>query len=231
MMKKDFKLEQFSGPLDLLLSLIQEKKLDISEVAISEVTEQYLEYLDTLEENRAEELADFLVIASKLLLFKSNLLLPQFVPEEDEGPSLEDQLRLYKMFVERSKDINNLWLNENRGFFRIEPLRKAKEFVPPTNLVLEKMHESMLQLVNRIAPPKELPQARIDKAVSVKEKIDSIRMLLRKSKSFSFREVLQSSQNKTEVIVGFLAMLELVKQRMIGLRQQESFGDIVIERV
>src|SRR3989338_1878896 len=108
-MKRELTLDQFSGPLDLLLSLLEESKLNISEVSLSSITEQYLTYLDTLEDNRAEELADFLVVGSRLLLLKSKMLLPQFAPEEDEGTSLEEQLRLYKVFLEASKGVNRLW--------------------------------------------------------------------------------------------------------------------------
>lgn len=225
------KIQDFEGPYDLLLSLIAEQKLSISELALSEVTEQYLGYLDTLEEYQPGELADFLVVATKLLLLKSKALLPQFAPEEDEGPSLEDQLRLYKQFVEASKDIQAAWLAPSRGVFRIEPPRKADGFVPPTNMDSTTMHHAMVQLVTRLAPPKALPQTKIDKAISMKQKIDHVRTMLKTRKQFLFSEVLESSHNKTEVIVGFLALLELVKVKAVGLHQDEAFGDIVIERV
>ena len=79
----DVRLKQYNGPFELLLALVDGEKLDITEVALSEVTEQFLKYLDTLEEHRAEELADFLVVAARLLLLKSRALLPHFFPEED----------------------------------------------------------------------------------------------------------------------------------------------------
>lgn len=225
------KVGEFEGPYDLLLSLISENKLHISELALSEVTEQYLAYLDSLEEYNPADLADFLVVATKLLFLKSKHLLPQFATEEDDGPSLEEQLKLYKAFVEASKKINTLWLAQRHGSFRVEPPRKADGFVAPTNLDTDAMHQSMVQLVKRLAPPKALPQTYIDKAVSMKQKIDHVRSLLKKKKTLLFSEVIESSQNKTEVIVGFLALLELVKQRTIGLSQEEAFGDIVIRNI
>ena len=224
------KLEQFEGPYDLLLQLIAEKKLDITEIAISDVTEQYLAYLDTLEKKRPEELADFLVVAAKLLLMKSSRLLPQFAPEEEEGPSLEEQLKLYKAFLDASKTVNTMWLDAKLASFRIEPPRMPEAFLPPKNFMLEALHESMVQLVNRLKPPKELPRAHIDKAISMKEKIDFIRRLLKSKKQFSFSELLKDSQNRTEVIVGLLALLELVKLKVVGLRQERIFGDIMVER-
>lgn len=225
------KLEQFEGPFDLLLSLIGEQKLSISEVSLSEITEQYLQYLDKIEKNRAEEMADFLVVATRLLLLKSKLLLPQFTLEEELGPSLEEQLRLYKAFVEASREINKLWLSDNMSVFRVEPPRKMEYFVPPNNLILDGLHQNMVQLVSRLKPPKPLPETRIDKAVSMKDKVDFIRKLLRKSKRISFNEILNSASNRTELIIGFLALLELVKQRAVALQQTKVFEDIVIERV
>ena len=127
--------KEFDGPLDLLLSLVDEKKMEITEVSISSVTEPFLEYLDTLEEKDAQELADFLVVAAKLLLMKSRTLLPQFAPEEDDGVSLEDQLRLYRRFVEVSKKINTLWLDDSKkGYGRVEPPIRSEEVIKPNNL-------------------------------------------------------------------------------------------------
>lgn len=230
-MNASIKLEQFEGPYDLLLALISEKKLDITEISLSEVTEQFLQHLDGLEMRRAETLADFLVVGTKLLLLKSRMLLPQFAPEEDEGPSLEDQLKLYKAFLDASKKINTLWEGEGHGAFRIEPPRRPEGFVAPANLDSGQLRESMLQLINRLRPPKALPQTQIDRAITMKQKIDHVRTMLSKRSSFSFHEVLDSSQNKTEVIVGFLALLELVKAQVVGLSQDETYGDILIQRV
>lgn len=221
----------FEGPLDLLLSLIDEEKLTISEVAISKVTEQYLNYLDKIEEKKPEDLADFLVVATRLLFMKSRLLLPQFGVEEDEGPSLEDQLRLYKAFVEASKKLNKSWLGNTRAVFRVEPARQPEGFLPPVNLSFAHLRESMDKLLYRLTPPKPLPRTHIDKSVSIKEKIDSIRKLLNSSKQASFSSLLSDSKNKTEVIVSFLALLELVKQRSVGLKQSGNFKDILIKKV
>lgn len=221
----------FEGPLDLLLSLIDEQELNISEVAISDVTEQYLNYLDTVEQRQPEHLADFLVIATKLLFIKSRLLLPQFGVEEDEGQSLEDQLRLYRAFVEASKKLNKKWLESERAVFRVEPHRQPEGFLPSANLGLEFLKDSINKLLYRLTPPKPLPRTHIDKSVSIKEKIDQIRNLLKTSKKASFLALFSDSKNKTEVIVSFLALLELVKQKSVGLKQGGNFQDILIEKV
>jgi segregation and condensation protein A len=228
----EFTTKQFSGPLDLLLSLISEEKMSITEIAISEVTEQYVRYVDGLEEDQIspEELADFLVVAAKLLLIKSRALLPLFAVEEEDGPSLADQLRLYKAFVDASKWINSMWLDPNQGFFRLEPLRKSEGFVPPANATVETLHGSMLQLLLRLAPPKPLPKTTLDKGVSLKDKITNLKLLIAKHKSILFHHTVENMQNKTEMIVSFLALLELVKQEEVQFQQETHFGDILVSK-
>ncbi len=223
-------LTQFTGPFDLLLSLVEGQELKITEIALSEVTEQYLRYLDTLEETVAEELADFLVVGAKLLYMKSKRLLPEFMPEEEEEEGLEAQLKLYRQFALASKTIEELWNNGQHGAFRHEPARVPDIFSLPANVSLEALRQSMVQLVERLTPPKALPKTHIDKSISLKERIDSIRQLLAQKESFRFADVLGTAQNKTDVIVGFLAILELVKQKSLVLNQDNTFGDILISR-
>ena len=224
----DFKLQQFTGPLDLLLNLVGEQKMNISDVSLSTVTEQYLQYLEKLEEREPEEMADFLLIAARLLLLKSKKLLPQLTSDEEEGPSLEDQLRLYQAFVEASKKLNKRWLSGIRADFRIEPARRPKEFAPPKNLSQHLLQEFFLKLLQRIKPLPELPQTKMDRAVSVRDRIETIRALLQKAESVSFRELLGKASNRSEIIANFLALLELVKQEDVSLKQGNNFDDIII---
>lgn len=230
-MKAHFQLEQFSGPLDLLLSLIDEQKLSITELAISEVTEQYLSYLEALEEKQPEELADFLVIATRLLLLKSKNLLPQLVEDDEDGPSLEEQLRLYKAFLEASHKLNKKWLAGQSAKFRIEPPRRPDSFVPPVNFSNNNLLQSMQKLLSRLKPLKDLPQRRIDSGVTVKEKFEQIKSLLHQVKQLSFSQTLSNAESRTEVIYTFLALLELVKQKSVALNQQGNFREIIINRV
>ena len=130
-MNIDVRLKQFSGPLELLLNLIGSNKLEISELALSEVTEQYIEYVEKMEETDVVSLSDFLVVAARLLLLKSSSLLPQFLPDEDEGPTLEEQLKRYKGFLEASKEINKRWESKHRAHFHVEPPHVPDEFVAP----------------------------------------------------------------------------------------------------
>ncbi len=227
----ELKLEQFSGPLDLLLNLIEEQKLPITEVSISTVTEQYLHSLESFEQEQPEQIADFLVVASRLLLMKAKAILPMFLPEEESGPSLEDQLRLYKKFVEASRGLNKRWLLPIRSFFRLETVRKATGFVPPQNVTLKSVQKSMNQIIARLKPPKPLPRLDMDKTISVKEVVDRMKHLLKEYTEFNFHKSLKEKENKTELILGFLALLELMKQRFVHLEQSTHFGDILVKKI
>lgn len=229
-MTHDIKLTQFSGPLDLLLSLVEEQKMDITEISLSTVTEQYLKYLEEMSEADADELADFLVIAARLLLLKSRSILPQLQPVDDNATNLADQLRVYKAFAEAAKKVNRLWLRPERSYFRIEPPRRPKEFSAPANFLVDNLRTTMLMLLRRLEPPRPLPSTSIDRRITLKEKIAELRAMLNKKNKYSFREILSEAANRTEVIIGFLALLELVKQADVILHQEDNYSDIFIKR-
>lgn len=228
-MATDLKLEKFEGPLDLLLQLIDQEKMDISEIALSKITEQFFTYLDKLEKNRPEELADFLVIAARLIFLKSHNLLQYANPQEEEnGPALADQLKLYKQYVEASKTINILWQAGKVAYGRIEPPIKVTEFIMPANADKNNLHTAMTTLLRRLKPVDPLPKVTVDHSVSVKQKIDTIRNLLKSGTEISFKNLLSTSKNKTEVIVSFLAILELIKEKTVSVKQAWSFEDMFI---
>ena len=225
----DFVFAQFSGPLDLLLSLLDEKKMSITDLSLSSVTEQYLQQLETVTNENADDLADFLVVAARLLLLKTRALLPNLDEADEDGPSLAEQLRLYRAFLAASVSLNNLWLANERAVFRVEPPRPVFGFVPPQNVSLDSLKNSFVNLLERIRPPKPLPQTTIDRSVSLKETIAKMRAALVVAQKISFHKLVGSS--RTEVVVGFLALLELVKQQTINIRQDSPFGEIVAELV
>ena len=218
-----FKLDKFSGPLDVLLNLVEEKQMSISELSLSEVTEQFLDYLSKLEDKRPEDLADFLVVATRLIFIKSRELLPQLGGEDEDGPSLADQLRLYQAFISASKKLNHRWNGLSRSVFRVEPPRRPMEFIPPKNFSTENLRASLEKLIRRLKPLPPLPQTQIDKTVSVKEKIEEIKKLLARVKNASLFGILKGSRSRTELIVSFLALLDLVKEKGVLLRQRDSF--------
>lgn len=224
-MPHQFKIEKFEGPLDLLLQLIEQEELTISEVSLAKVTEQYLEHI-THAPVPPDELADFLLIASKLLLIKSKTLLPDLnVP--DEGPSLADQLRMYREYVEASKEILVMIKRKRFAFPRELPPRQ-KGFFPPKTMTAAKLELAFDTILQSLAPLIALPRAALSRAVSIKEKIAAIQDLLRRELQSHFSHLVANAKNKTEVIVSFLALLELVKQRLVDVKQGELFTDIAI---
>ncbi|MFA6547343.1 MAG: segregation/condensation protein A [Candidatus Magasanikbacteria bacterium] len=240
-MTPDIKLEKFQGPLDLLLQLIELEKLNITEVSLSQITEQFLKFLDKMsakggsayggEDNNAEELADFLVIATKLVYLKSRTLLPYLYPEEDEGPSLADQLKMYQQYILASKKINILWSQNRIAYGRVEPPVKNTEFVLPLNAHSEDLLKSMQKLVSRLRSINPLPKITIDRAVSIKQKVESIWNALKQHKKINFRDLLASAENKTEIIVSFLALLELMRDQKAFINQDSAFGNMEVNLI
>src|SRR5512142_2217103 len=169
------KLDQFEGPLDLLLELIEAEKLDISQVSLAHVTDGYLRYVQEHPEIPPEELADFLVIASRLLFIKSRILLPflQAVAEAEEG-DLESQLRIYKEYLDASKAVEAM-IGKRRFLFVHEKLPHVDiGFAPPKKLTSSMMAEFLRGVIARLEPLVKVPRAVVEKTVSIHEKIRQI---------------------------------------------------------
>ncbi|MDD2806953.1 MAG: segregation/condensation protein A [Patescibacteria group bacterium] len=229
------KVELFEGPLDLLLQLIEDQKLEITKVSLSVITEQYIKILNQSEPGqlRAEELADFLVIAARLLLIKSKALLP-FLQwgDEDEGEELTQQLKIYKEYLEASKVITGLINKKKFAFARQKMLVDNEiEFAPPPKLKASDLAVSFAQIIRALDPFVNLPLEVIRKTISIQEKIASIRAKIYSNATTNFSEILKEAKDRTEVIVSFLALLELIKQRAVFVNQSNTFDDIIIEKL
>jgi segregation and condensation protein A len=224
------KLEQFEGPLDLLLQLIEQEELDITTVSLAKVTDQYLKHIEQLEHVMPEEVADFLLVASKLIYLKSKYLLPNLdiVDEEDAG-DLAHQLKMYQQFYQASKVLEKMLGKQHFGFIRTQPMRPkfAPEFTPPPSVTAEDFPAIMRTIIGRLTEIARLPKVLMARAVSIKERISHFRELLQEKMEFSFSRFIDK-ENKVDTIVSFLAMLELVKQRIISVDQSELFADISI---
>ncbi|MCX6779132.1 MAG: ScpA family protein [Candidatus Magasanikbacteria bacterium] len=231
-MPHQLKLEQFEGPLSLLLKLVEQERLTITEVSLSKVTESFIDYLRGNKNIPDEEMADFLVIATKLLYIKSKALLPEQIVEPEEGISLEDQLRMYKEFVEAAKKIEGVIKRKKFAYLR-ENLVKIQEegFYPPKGLTTEKMEKMFQDILERLRPIVELPQVALEKAVTIREKIEHIHNLLADFKKIEFKHLLGFARNRTEIIVSFLAVLELTKQQHVVISQANNFEEIYIEKL
>ncbi len=232
-MARHFKIEKFEGPLDLLLQLIEQEELAISEISLAKIADQYVESLKDVAEKDPDDLADFLVVAAKLLLLNSRELLPQPAAVEEEGPSLEAQLKMYKVFWQAAQNLEAMIKRKRFLFFRDKlPAAIAPRFSPPPSLNMDRMHAAFLDVLAKITPIIKYPEERLRRTVSIQEKIERIRGLIEKGegKPVRFHEILAGSKDKTEIVVNFLALLELVRSRSVSADQDEEFGEIVINK-
>lgn len=228
------KLDRFEGPLDLLLQLIERQELNINDVSLAAVTEQYLDYLEKSHDLLPEDLADFLVVAAKLLLIKSRTLLPDLFPEdsEEEDLGLAEQLAIYKQYVEASHKIGRR-LRRRTFMYAKErlPIMEAPAFSPPHNLtadVLRQFCEKILENLEKfVRPAAEI----IKRTISLQEKILTLRKLLEAGTEIDFKRLVIDARSRMEIIVSFLAILELVKQRYAVARQDSRGGSIMLVRV
>lgn len=227
----EIKTEKFSGPLDLLLQLVDNEKLEITEISIAQVTDQYIARLEKMPEKDPAELADFLVLAARLLLLKSRALLPT-LEKEEEVDDLAKQLKLYKEFVDASKIIQKMINKGNFTFSRDRALVLPEvEFSPPEKLGLADFKNAFLAVLGRLEPLLKLTRQLIEKTISLQEKILSIKELLKKNRQVAFGALMRTARSKAEVIINFLALLELVKQAQIAIKQRGIFDEIIVERV
>lgn len=225
------KLEQFEGPLDLLLQLIENEQLKITEISLAKVADQFIEYINSSVFN-PEETADFLVVASKLLYIKSKALLPGLDLEEEEETDLERQLKIYKEYREASIKIREMLKLRNFMFSRAKPIQVfTAKFIPPARLTLMSMSLMFAKALLKLEPIVNLPQAMIKKTVSLRDKIRHISEMILRKVSLNFKHLIGASGDRTDIIVSFLAVLELVKQQTLDVEQGELFAEINIKRI
>jgi segregation and condensation protein A len=230
------KLKQFSGPLDKLLELIEEKHLDITEISLAEVTADFLKYAEQLgKENIAPMiLADFLAVAARLLLIKSKTLLPTLELTEEEKTDikdLEERLKLYKEFKLASVIVGDLWNKKTPMFSRplFLSLGEKSFFYPPPGLKVQNLRGCLARLLSVLKD--FLPETQKIKSVVVKleDKIQELLERFQKTAEQSFKTLI-ASRSKQEIIVLFLAALHLLKERFINVEQKEQFSDIILKK-
>lgn len=227
------KLQQFEGPLDLLLSLIEEQKLDITQIALAQVTEQFLAYIKQLEKLDATSLADYLSIAAKLLVIKSKAILPTLeVDAEDEDLALDltEKLLLYKQFKEVGKHLRKLDNRRKQSFTRTLAFADRISFTPDSDVNAGTLRNSIITVIRGLKELDNLPKAQIKEAISIQEKIDHLQLVLSEKIETKMSDLLATAKNKPEMIVTFLALLELIKQRIFIVEQETLFTDITIKK-
>jgi len=232
----NFKIDKFEGPLGLLLQLIEREEMDITQISLAKIADQYIDYIRQAKTLKPEELADFLVVAAKLLLIKSRALLPFLKGEEEEEiQEFEQQLRMYKEFLEAAKKIEAIIGKKRfsfaREFNRQAFLANAHLFSPPKNLTAADLTNVFSEIIKSIKPQEKLEEKNLEQIVNIEDKILAIQQILLEKIKVSFNRILIGAKNKTEIIVSFLALLELIKQRDVAVAQGEMFGEIEINRI
>lgn len=230
-------LEKFSGPLDLLLSLIEEKKLIINEISLSNVTDQFLEYLKNLSENKSLDyqrvLADFLVVASRLILIKSRSLLPNLVlNQEEEGniKELEERLKLYQQIKVLGRELGRWTKNRQSYFGRESYFNMPTTFYPPKNISTLDLHKVYDLFLKRLPQVLKLEEQSLKKVITLEEKIQELTMRIGAAAEASFADVSTGVKAKIDIILTFLAILMLFRNKILEISQNELFGDIKIKR-
>ena len=240
-----YKIKQgtFEGPLELLLSLIEQRKLFVNEISLAEVTNDYIAYIKSLSDTPSDKhianVSYFILIAATLILIKSRSLLPSLALTEDETEKitdLETRLRLYKIIKNASIEIGN-----NFGtkiiFMPNERIWSEPIFSPDTQITVKNINQSVLEVLAHVPKKQEkLPELEVKKIINIDEIINSLTDRIQGAINLSFKDFTQASgaenqeEAKIHVIISFLAMLELVREGIIDVIQNSSFEDITINK-
>jgi len=226
------KTNTFEGPLDLLLDLIEKKKLFISDIALAKVTDDFISHIRQFEQMPMDESAHFILVASTLLLIKSKSLLPELALTEEEKGDIQDlelRLKIYKRIKEASITIQKIFGNE--VIFEQSQSRPVMPvFAPDPKFTLETALSSLKDLINRLPKKETLPKHVVAKVISLEDMIGTLTNRITSHLRMSFKEFTKEhKENRVNVIVSFLAMLELVKEGVLHVTQEKTFDDIQME--
>ena len=230
----EIKSDKFSGPLEKLLELIEDRKMEITAISLAEITNDFLKYLQTLTEENAHPsvIADFVVVASKLLLIKSKALLPSLELTEEEENDIQDlelRLKIYREFKNASLNVKTLWDNKKYCFGKELFADLPPIFYPPehfeTNSMISSIRNIIAELQALIPEQKTIKKA----VVSVKEKMEELLNRFKQKAENSFKDI-AGARPKLEIIVLFLAILHLIRDRLITSTQGGQFSDIIIKQ-
>lgn len=240
-----YKLQVFEGPLDLLLHLIEKNKVDIYDIPIVTITEQYLEYVEQMQEQDMDIMSEFLVMAGTLLQIKSKMLLPkeEVEEEEEDDPRAELVRRLleYKMYKYAALELKDMELDASHNLYKKPTIPKEvsayREEIDPATLVdgmtLNKLNEIfqsiMRKQVDKIDPIRSKFGTIEKEEINIEDRMVQIREEVRGLKGINFRTLLESQPTRMNIIITFMSILELMKVGAITIRQEEIFGEIVID--
>ncbi len=230
-----FKLENFEGPLDLLLHLIKESKLDISTVKLAQITDQYLEYMQDIKSVDMDKASEFITVAATLIEIKSKYLLPvekveDGTEEEDDETLLLKRLQEYQLFKETCKSLKPL--EDINKFYRLPGKENEKVKIILKDMTLDKLLDAFAKLLTKNELKKVddtmAPKKIVKDRFTIAEKIISIRNYAREHRRFDFTELFSDDNTKSEMINIFLALLELLKLQMLKVEQSGTFEKIIV---
>ena len=227
-------LPVYEGPLDLLLNLIEHAELDITKVSLAEITDQYLTYIRQIQDRQLEDLASFLVMATRLIQIKSEVLLPRpplrEPGEEDPGDALARQLVAYKKYKQVAILLSEREGAGLRSYIRLAPPPVIDPKIDMQEFQLDDLHQAMLEALKNVHKIPTLEENVSTQRVRVKDKILNIIHSLKDVSQLSFRKLIKTARSRLEIVVSLLAVLELIKQDQVEVRQEEMFGDIELVR-
>ncbi len=234
-------LAVFDGPIDLLLHLIERQELDITEISLVAITDRYLRAIEEMQDIEPDALADFLVVAARLLYIKSRGLLPQPPDEEVEerpGDALIQQLLAYRRFKAAANELRIRKEIGLRTFVRLAPSPRMERVLDLCGLTVDKLTAAAQRALRRLPNDPEPPRIQAH-PITVAEQIDIVRSRIAShasdngtaNSSLLFSALLSRSRSRLEIIITFLAVLELIKQREIAAEQKEAFGEIALRSV
>lgn len=223
----------YEGPLDLLLQLIERAQLDITRLALAQITDQYLEHLKQLQERSADDVSAFLTIASRLLLIKSEALLPRpphrEPDEEDPGEALARQLRLYKIFKQAALFLERQENAREHTFLRLAPPLRAEAQLDMSDLSVEDLVEAARSILADMDDRAELKTVVTAPRVTIRQKIGDIIRYIKSRGSANFLAFIHKASSRLDIVVTFLAILELIKRRRVQANQTQMFGEIDLQ--
>ncbi|MCM2339183.1 MAG: segregation/condensation protein A [Burkholderiales bacterium] len=229
------KTANFEGPFGVLLNLIEERKLFINEISLTQVTEDYLKYLNNLEKVNHSEISSFIIVAATLILIKSKSLLPNLNltgEEESDIHNLEERLKLFELYNKLAGHIKDRF-GDKIIFAPLERKNEFLVFLPDEQITKESMRSFAHGALDKIPKKTFLPEVEVKKVISIEEMIDKLTERIEGALKMNFRDFTGTAKTKEEkvvVIIGFLAMLELIRQGILNVVQDNNFDDIIIEK-
>lgn len=240
-----FKLEAFEGPLDLLLHLIEKNKIDIYDIPIVEITAQYLEYVDAMDKEDLDLVSEFLVMAATLLDIKARMLLPKEVDEEgnEEDPRAElvERLLEYRKYKCMSEELRDMSVGSEKNVCKAPTIpAEVSHYKPPVDLDellqdvnvlrLKTIFDDVMRRQENLIDPVRSKFGKIEKeTIQISDRITYVKKAVIKGGRHSFRSLLRQGATKTEIVVTFLAILELIKTGDIFLTEDSTRDDFILE--